>query len=183
MDPWKPTALAELRRAREALGLHGSKFDPSMQAFRPNDDRFAGLFQQAAGKVLAAWEERLSAAAFARVARDNTARLLGLEAGRRDGAAVAVPGEPLALEWVADGWHLRFVRPYRATKVYRCPGCNQEIFPRTLHVVAGGRGPPGAAMGRRPAGSGASPSCGGRRGEAARQRRVGRPGMVTVTPR
>ncbi|MGH2814879.1 MAG: amidohydrolase family protein [Actinomycetota bacterium] len=34
-----------------------------------------------AGKVLAAWEERLSAAAFARVARDNAARLLGLEAG------------------------------------------------------------------------------------------------------
>ena len=34
-----------------------------------------------AGKVLAGWEERLSAAAAARVARDNAARLLGLEAG------------------------------------------------------------------------------------------------------
>ena len=48
-------------------------------------------------------------------------------------------GEPLALEWVADGWHLRFVQPYRATKVYRCPGCQQEIFPRTLRGgLAGG---------------------------------------------
>ena len=51
-------------------------------------------------------------------------------------------GEPLALEWVADGWHLRFVQPYRATKVYRCPGCNQEIFPRTLHVVVWPEGEP-----------------------------------------
>jgi hypothetical protein len=44
-------------------------------------------------------------------------------------------GLPPALEWVADGWHLRVVQPYRATKLYRCPGCNQEIFPRTLHLV------------------------------------------------
>jgi hypothetical protein len=51
-------------------------------------------------------------------------------------------GEPLALEWVADGWHLRFVQPYRATKVYRCPGCNQEIYPRTLHVVVWPEGEP-----------------------------------------
>jgi hypothetical protein len=51
-------------------------------------------------------------------------------------------GEPLALEWVADGWHLRFVQPYRATKVYRCPGCQQEIFPRTLHVVVWPEGEP-----------------------------------------
>ena len=44
-------------------------------------------------------------------------------------------GEPLALEWVADGWHLRFVQPYRATKVYRCPGCDHEIRVGTPHVV------------------------------------------------
>ena len=42
------TALAELRRAREELGLHGFKFHPSMQAFRPDDARFAELFEQAA---------------------------------------------------------------------------------------------------------------------------------------
>src|SRR5918994_6487301 len=44
-------------------------------------------------------------------------------------------GEPLALGGGGDGRHLRFVQPYRATKVYRCPGCQQEIFPRPLHVV------------------------------------------------
>ena len=48
MDPWKPTALAELRRACEELGLHGFKFHPSMQAFRLDDARFAELFEQAA---------------------------------------------------------------------------------------------------------------------------------------
>ena len=77
---------------------------------------------------------------------------------------MAVPGEPLAPEWVADGWHLRLVQPYRATKVYRCPGCQQEIFPRTLHVVVWPEGEPTqrrhwhkACWERR------SPSCSGRR--------------------
>jgi hypothetical protein len=51
-------------------------------------------------------------------------------------------GNPLALEWVADGWHVRVVQPYRATKVYRCPGCDQEIWPRTLHLVAWPEGEP-----------------------------------------
>jgi hypothetical protein len=51
-------------------------------------------------------------------------------------------GDPLALERVADGWHQRVVQPYRALKVYRCPGCNQEIFPRTMHVVVWPEGSP-----------------------------------------
>jgi hypothetical protein len=51
-------------------------------------------------------------------------------------------GRPPALEWAADGWHLRVVQPYRALKVYRCPGCNQEIFPRTLHLVVWPEGEP-----------------------------------------
>ncbi len=51
-------------------------------------------------------------------------------------------GEPLALEWEADGWHLRVVQPYRALKVYRCPGCDQEILPRTMHVVVWPEGSP-----------------------------------------
>ncbi|HZD71905.1 MAG TPA: hypothetical protein VFA45_24210 [Actinomycetes bacterium] len=51
-------------------------------------------------------------------------------------------GEPLALERVEDGWHLRVVQPYRALKVYRCPGCDQEIFPRTMHVVVWPEGSP-----------------------------------------
>jgi hypothetical protein len=51
-------------------------------------------------------------------------------------------GLPPALESVVDGWHLRVVQPYRAVKVYRCPGCHQEIFPRTLHLVVWPEGSP-----------------------------------------
>jgi len=51
-------------------------------------------------------------------------------------------GDPRALEAVADGWHLRVVQPYRALKTYRCPGCDQEIFPRTMHLVVWPEGSP-----------------------------------------
>jgi hypothetical protein len=51
-------------------------------------------------------------------------------------------GDPRALESVADGWHLRVVQPYRALKTYRCPGCDQEIFPRTMHLVVWPEGSP-----------------------------------------
>jgi len=34
------------------------------------------------------------------------------------------------------GWHVRAVQPVNAVKMYRCPGCNQEIRPGTGHVVA-----------------------------------------------
>jgi hypothetical protein len=37
----------------------------------------------------------------------------------------------------ADGdWIVRQVPGSQATKVYRCPGCQQEIGPGTPHVVA-----------------------------------------------
>jgi hypothetical protein len=39
------------------------------------------------------------------------------------------------VEPAEDGWRVRVVQPYQARKLYRCPGCNQEIFPRTLHLV------------------------------------------------
>jgi hypothetical protein len=55
-------------------------------------------------------------------------------------------GDPPAPESVAGGWHLRVVQPYRALKTYRCPGCDQEIFPRTLHLVVW---PEGSAEQRR----------------------------------
>jgi predicted TIM-barrel fold metal-dependent hydrolase len=49
IDPWKgSSALRELRRAREDLGLVGYKFHPSMQAFRPDDPRWSELFERAA---------------------------------------------------------------------------------------------------------------------------------------
>ena len=43
---------------------------------------------------------------------------------------------------VAEGWELRVVQPYQALKTYRCPGCDQEIFPRTLHLVTWPAGSP-----------------------------------------
>jgi hypothetical protein len=43
-----------------------------------------------------------------------------------------------ALGWVQadDEWLVRHVPGTAATKVYRCPGCDQEIRPGTAHVVA-----------------------------------------------
>jgi hypothetical protein len=36
-----------------------------------------------------------------------------------------------------DGeWMVRHVSAGRATKVYRCPGCDHEVLPGTPHVVA-----------------------------------------------
>ena len=35
-----------------------------------------------------------------------------------------------------DDCDTSFVQPYQATKAYICPGCNQDIPPRTFHVVA-----------------------------------------------
>jgi hypothetical protein len=52
-----------------------------------------------------------------------------------EGSGWRFRGDPSALERVTDGWHLRVVQPYRALKTYRCPGCDQEIFPRTMHLV------------------------------------------------
>jgi hypothetical protein len=49
---------------------------------------------------------------------------------------------PVALESVVDGWHVRLVQPYQATKEYRCPGCDHEVRERTLHVVVWPRDSP-----------------------------------------
>ncbi|MGH2829783.1 MAG: hypothetical protein ACRDJM_04810, partial [Actinomycetota bacterium] len=34
------------------------------------------------------------------------------------------------------GWIVKAIQPARATKEYRCPGCNHEIRPGTGHIVA-----------------------------------------------
>ena len=34
------------------------------------------------------------------------------------------------------GWHARVITAERAEKVYKCPGCNNDIHPGTAHVVA-----------------------------------------------
>ncbi|MDN5758837.1 MAG: ATP/GTP-binding protein [Tomitella sp.] len=35
-----------------------------------------------------------------------------------------------------DTFHVRSIPSARATKRYRCPGCDQEIMPSVAHVVA-----------------------------------------------
>ncbi len=34
-----------------------------------------------------------------------------------------------------DDVEVRVIQPYQATKTYLCPGCNQDIAPRTGHLV------------------------------------------------
>jgi hypothetical protein len=46
----------------------------------------------------------------------------------------AIPSD-LAVD-APPGWHVRAIQPVNAVKVYRCPGCNQEIRLGTAHVVA-----------------------------------------------
>lgn len=53
----------------------------------------------------------------------------------------AVPLRPLgsvtAAQSLPDGdWFVRPIAGSAATKVYRCPGCQQEIRPGTAHLVA-----------------------------------------------
>ncbi len=38
--------------------------------------------------------------------------------------------------WPDGDWVVRQVTGSAATRPYRCPGCDQEIRPATLHVVA-----------------------------------------------
>ncbi len=53
------------------------------------------------------------------------------------------PSHPLESAWPLDGWVMRVVQPYQARKQYRCPDCDHEVQPRTLHVVAWPDGDPG----------------------------------------
>ena len=82
---------------------------------------------------------------------------------------------PRPLEWVVDGWHCGFVQPYRATKVYCCPGCQQGDLPRTLHVVGRRGNPPSAATGTRRAGRRPPSSSGAARRGCLGDVEVGRP--------
>lgn len=40
------------------------------------------------------------------------------------------------VEWRGEQWVVRGVTADAAVKVYRCPGCDQEIAPGVAHVVA-----------------------------------------------
>ncbi|HXW46753.1 MAG TPA: ATP/GTP-binding protein [Streptosporangiaceae bacterium] len=62
---------------------------------------------------------------------------------RRKGAAPAAAqeesearlGPPQTQEWPDGDWIVRQVPGAAATKMYRCPGCDQELRPGTAHVV------------------------------------------------
>lgn len=57
--------------------------------------------------------------------------------GAGDGPApsLAAMAPAPAPETGGDEFEVRRVQPYRATKAYRCPGCNHEIPAGSGHVV------------------------------------------------
>jgi hypothetical protein len=62
---------------------------------------------------------RAQAAKSARAADDDTVRL----------------GPPQVQSWPDGDWVVRQVPGAAAVKMYRCPGCDQEIMPGVAHVV------------------------------------------------
>ncbi len=45
-------------------------------------------------------------------------------------------GETTSEQYAGHLWTVRRVSGARATRPYRCPGCQQEVAPGTAHVVA-----------------------------------------------
>jgi hypothetical protein len=56
------------------------------------------------------------------------------EEGTADDSPVRL-GPPQTQEWPDGAWVVRPVPGAAAGKQYRCPGCDQEIWPGTPHVV------------------------------------------------
>jgi len=57
--------------------------------------------------------------------------------GRGPGGEPAIRlGPPQVQAWPDGDWVVRQVPGAAATKMYRCPGCDQEILPGVAHVVA-----------------------------------------------
>ena len=52
-----------------------------------------------------------------------------------DDAAGVRLGPPQTQEWPDGEWIVRQVPGAAATKLYRCPGCDQELRPGTAHLV------------------------------------------------
>jgi hypothetical protein len=67
----------------------------------------------------------------------------------RRAAAEAPPavrlGPPQTQTWPDGEWVVRAVPGAAASKTYRCPGCDQEIWPGVPHVVAWPEQAPGPA--------------------------------------
>ncbi|MGZ4120950.1 MAG: ATP/GTP-binding protein [Actinomycetota bacterium] len=55
---------------------------------------------------------------------------------RRNDVENEGPIAPDIVTSAPEGWQARAISPARAQKLYRCPGCNQEIRPGTAHIVA-----------------------------------------------
>ena len=56
-------------------------------------------------------------------------------AGRDDDQDSARLGPPVTEEWPDGDWVVRQIPSGAAVKLYRCPGCDQEIRPGTPHLV------------------------------------------------
>ncbi len=56
-------------------------------------------------------------------------------AAREETDSPARLGPPRTEEWPDGDWVVRQVPGEAAAKLYRCPGCDQEIRPGTAHVV------------------------------------------------
>jgi len=54
-------------------------------------------------------------------------------------------GPPRIEEWPDGDWVVRQVPGDAASKLYRCPGCDQEIWPGTAHMVVWPAQTPGLA--------------------------------------
>jgi hypothetical protein len=53
----------------------------------------------------------------------------------RPSAPAAPLGPERIEEWPDGDWVIRPIPGAAAAKAYRCPGCDQEIYPGTAHVV------------------------------------------------
>jgi hypothetical protein len=65
--------------------------------------------------------------------------LLAVTARKSRRPKAARPAAPLGPErveeWPDGDWVVRQVPGAAAGKAYRCPGCDQEVYPGTAHVV------------------------------------------------
>ena len=53
----------------------------------------------------------------------------------RSGPPDPVPGPERVESWPDGDWVVRRVPGAASGKAYRCPGCDQELYPGTAHVV------------------------------------------------
>jgi hypothetical protein len=77
---------------------------------------------------------RAAARGALRVAGPGAARAAGRTAAAANGLEARL-GPPVTEEWPDGDWVIRQVPNGAAVKLYRCPGCNQEIRPGTAHLV------------------------------------------------